>query len=496
MFRDAVIDLSDWLGLPVFDPSAELLSRRPLIGRDAPARTLHALGLFDAVRRVQEELGEGAADTCVVSMTRSPADLLHALLLVREAGLVDLTADTPRSSLDVVPLFETLADLQAAPSVLDAFLGDPAWKRQLAARARVHGAPTQEVMLGYSDSAKDAGLLPSAWALYVAQEQLAEVARRRGVALTLFHGQGGTVGRGGGSPVFRALLALPPGTAEGRIKITEQGEVVSQKYALAAIAGRSLEVLVVGTLLAGLDDWRDHVTPAQEARFRESMETLSSRALPAYRDLVSGNNGLYRMFLTCTPARELAHVHLGSRPAWREGGTETFEALRAIPWTFGWTQIRLHASAWLGVGTALSSMVESPGGLELLREMAHKWPFFDDLLAKVEMVCAKADLAIARLYVERLGGNRAVFSTLAAEYDRTVRALLAIRERDVLLTDNPVLQTTIGLRNPYIDPLSLLQIHLMAKKRVLPDDAPEHVAVERALGITLNGVAQGLRNTG
>jgi phosphoenolpyruvate carboxylase len=341
-------------------------------------------------------------------------------------------------------------------------------------------------MLGYSDSAKDAGVLPAAWALYRAQERLAEIADRHGVGLVLFHGQGGTVGRGGGSPVYRALTALPPGTMRGRIKITEQGEVISQKFGLLAIAERSLEVLVVGALMAFVGSGE------VEPRFREVMERLAALALPAYRSRVHESDELFRLFLECTPVRELAMVHYGSRPAYRDKGAGTMAGIRAIPWTFGWTQMRLTLSSWLGVGTALATVAAEPGGLDVLREMAQRWPFFDDLLGKIEMVCAKSDLEVARLYVERLGGDAVLFDELAAEFDRTVQTVLAIRQAPWLLGDNPVLQASIVLRNPYVDPLSLLQVHLLATKRAgIPDDA-----LDRALASTLNGVAQGLRNTG
>src|SRR5438874_7819474 len=401
----ALRDLTATIGLGELDGAAirrELTGRRPL---HAPHVTLagptdETLRVFDAMRAIQDEVGGAAASTYVVSRTRSADDLLRVLLLAREAGLVDLAREPALSRIDVVPLFETLEDLERAPAVVRSLLEDPLWRRQLEARHR-----HQEVMLGYSDSAKDAGLLPSAWALYRVQEEVARACADAGVSCTLFHGRGGTVGRGGGSPVARALTALPPGTVHGGIKITEQGEVVSQNFGLPSIAERSLELMLSGVLLHRFEDWRTELEPGEEARFREVMDRLAAEALPPYRALVYGSGDLFTLFLETTPVRELAHVRFGSRPAYRGPGEETMEGIRAIPWVFGWTQTRLMLPGWLGVGPALEAVAGEPGGLAVLRRMAQAWPFFDDLLAKVEMVCAKADLAIARMYVRELGGG-------------------------------------------------------------------------------------------
>jgi phosphoenolpyruvate carboxylase len=491
----ALDDLARAVGLGALDGDGlrrELAGRRPLLAPHLPLdeETRRTVDLFHAIRDLQNELAEAAVGTYVISRTRSADDLLRVLLLARETGLVDLATDPPVSRLDIVPLFETLDDLERAPAIVRSLLEDPLWRRQLAARGL-----RQEVMVGYSDSAKDAGVLPSAWALYRAQEAVARACGESGVSWTLFHGRGGTVGRGGGSPVRRALLALPPETVGPRIKITEQGEVISQNFGLPAIAERSLELMVAGTLLHNFEDWRAALAPGEEARFREVMETLAAAALPAYRGLVHESAELFALFQRATPVRELAHVQFGSRPVYRES-QESMAAIRAIPWVFGWTQIRLMLPGWLGVGAALESVAAAPGGLEVLRRMARAWPFFDDLLAKVEMVCAKGDLAVARLYVRELGGDLSLFARLEAEFDRTVRTVLAIRESKHLMTDNPVLQSAIGLRNPYVDPLSLLQVALLSRKRSLRSDDPRVPLVNTALGTTLNGIAQGLRNTG
>ena len=496
----ALDDLTAAIGLERLDGAAirrELAGRRPLhtphITLEGGAPTEGTLEVFRAMRAIQDEIGTAAASTYIVSRTRSADDLLRVLLLAREGGLVDLAREPPVSRLDIVPLFETLEDLEQAPLVVRSLLGDPLWQRHLAARGR-----HQEVMLGYSDSAKDAGLLSSAWALYRVQEDVARACANAGVSWTLFHGRGGSVGRGGGSPVARALTALPPGTVHGEIKITEQGEIVSQNFGLMSVAERSLELMLSGVLLHRFEDWRRGLGPAEEARFREVMDRLAAEALPRYRTLVYGSADLFKLFLETTPVRELADVRFGSRPAYRGPGQETMEGIRAIPWVFGWTQTRLMLPGWLGVGTALEAVASEPGGLEVLRRMAHAWPFFDDLLAKVEMVCAKADLAIARMYVRELGGggDLALFDHLEDEFRRTIGALLRIRESDYLMRDNPMLQTAIGLRNPYVDPLSLLQVILLQRKReaAVGDAATEPVSA--GLASTINGIAQGLRNTG
>ncbi|MEQ9499206.1 MAG: phosphoenolpyruvate carboxylase [Deltaproteobacteria bacterium] len=472
---------------------AELLGRRPLVSDSIPLddATKKTLDVFRSMREVHEQIDPRAASTYIISMASSVEDLLRVLLLAREAGLVDLASDPPRSQIDVVPLFETRDDLVNAPDVLADLFDDVAYRRQLEAR-HFH----QEVMLGYSDSAKDAGVLPAAWALYRAQEELARVCNEHGVHLTMFHGRGGTVGRGGGSPVYRAMSALPPKTVQGQIKVTEQGEIISQKFGLLPIAERSLEVLFAGTLVATREDWRRDLESDCEAKYFDVMDRLCSIALPAFRSRVHEHDALFDLFMQATPVRELAHVHYGSRPAYRERGSGKMEGIRAIPWVFGWTQMRLMLPGFLGAGSALATVAEEPGGLETLQAMVANWPFFDDLLRKIEMVCAKADLDVARMYVDRLDGDRPLFDELEAEYHRTVKSVLAIRGKQRLLEDHAVLRAAIDLRNPYVDPLSLLQVSLLSKKRAGGATEVTRAALDAALGTTLNGVAQGLRNTG
>lgn len=469
----------------------ELLGRRPFLSphTELSASTRKVLDVFGTIATIQSEVSHRAAQTYIISMARGTDDLLRVLLLGKEAGLVDLAASPASSRIDVVPLFETGDDLNNAAGVMSELFVDPVYKKQLAARGM-----RQEIMLGYSDSAKDAGLLPASWALYRAQEELTEVCEKAGVSLTLFHGRGGTVGRGGGSPVFRALSALPPKSLQGSIKITEQGEVISQKFGLPSIAERSLEVMLSGTLMAGFRDWRDEVPAERRAQYRELMEELSAIAIVKFRSLVYEDERLFHLFTKATPVKELAHVHFGSRPAYREKKGVTMSGIRAIPWVFGWTQIRLMLPGWLGIGHALSKLVEDESKLTILKEMAERWPFFDDLIGKVEMVCAKADMDIASLYVKELEGDAALFESLVSEFNQTVRCVELLRGRDELVEPS-MLRTTLDLRDPYLDPLTLLEVSLLKRKRALGDsEIPEEL--NRALGTTLNGIALGLRNTG
>jgi phosphoenolpyruvate carboxylase len=492
----ALADIAGHVGLPPFDGEAlrnELRGSRPLVGARLPLAesTVRVLDTMRAMGTIQDESGQAAAQTYIISMARTPEDLLRVLLLARETGLVDLAAEPPVSRIDVVPLFETLDDLENAPAVMRTLFNDAVYSRQLAARGR-----RQEVMIGYSDSGKDAGMLASSWALYRGHQKLNDVCREAGIALKLFHGRGGSVGRGGGSPVYRALAALPPGVGGGSLKITEQGEIISQQFGLAPIAERTLEVTLSGTLLHEFTDWRSDVAPAEVERFRETMEILSARSLELYRELVHDNHTLFDLFLEATPVGELAGARFGSRPAYRPGAKKGIEGIRAIPWQFGWTQIRLMLPGWLGVGTALAEFGARPDGLALLKRMATAWPFFDDMLAKIEMVCAKTDLEIARAYVERLGGDKQLFERLQAEFALTVDWLLRIRGTAEMIADTPVLRSAIAVRNPYVDVLSVLQIALLARKRHGGDDEETQARVTEALATTLNGVAQGLRNTG
>ena len=471
-----------------------LLAGRPILNksRKISDATRRAVDTLEAIRTIQGEAGEQAACTYIVSMTRSAEDLLKVMLLALEAGLLNLAAAKPVSRLDVVPLFETVDDLERAPEVMRSLFDDPVYSRQLEARGR-----KQEIMIGYSDSGKDAGMIAASWGLYRAQESLAEVCDDAGVELRLFHGRGGSVGRGGGSPVYRALAALPPGTTRGRIKITEQGEIISQQFGLLPVAERTLEVTAAGVLLHEFSDWRKKVGVKEVEDFREVMDRVSARSRDVYHKLVYEGDALFELFRMATPIDELANARFGSRPAYRPGATTGIEGIRAIPWGFGWTQIRLMLTGWLGVGTSLGEEVSTRTGLRRIQRMSASWPFMDDLLGKAEMVCAKTDVEIARAYVRHLGGDRKLVDSLIGEYQRAVEALLLIRGHRQLLDDSPVLQSAIVLRNPYVDPLSLLQISLLRRKRTgVAKNEREREAIDDALATTLSGIAQGLRNTG
>ena len=494
--RAALDEIAVSTGISITPESlrTELLGKRPVVSENSRVseETARVLGTFRAIATIQRESGEKGACTYIVSMTQSADDLLRVLLFARETGLVDLADETPRSAIDVVPLFETLDDLANAPQIMESLLEDKAYRRQLAARGNV-----QEVMIGYSDSNKDAGIFASSWGLYRVQESLARIFDDAGVRLRIFHGRGGSVGRGGGSPVYRALSALPPETVDGSIKITEQGEIISQQFGLLPIAERTLEVTLSGVLLQELTDWRDGIDQADVTAFRETMERLSSRSFEVYKQFVHDDERVFEMFEIASPIAELASARFGSRPAYRPGSGSGITGIRAIPWVFGWTQNRLMLPGWLGAGTALSEIAGEDGGLELLQRMAREWPFFGDLLARIDMVCAKADIEITRAYVERLGADEELLATLVEEFDRTVAMILKVREKRELLSDNDVLSAAITLRNPYVDALSVIQIALLARKREIARDQSSGIdGVESILATTVSGIAQGLRNTG
>ena len=474
----------------------ELAGRRLLRspGQEFDADTAETLDLFDTVARVQRECGVEGVQTCVVSMTDAGSDLLEVLVLAREAGLIRWQGERLDSRLAVAPLFETRDDLIAAPGIMADLFSDPVYRQQLAAHGNV-----QEVMIGYSDSAKDAGILSASWALYKAQSALADVAAEHGVELLLFHGRGGTVSRGGG-PASEAILAQPPGSVGGRIKITEQGEVIEFKYGLPEIARRTLELTCSAVLQHGFVDWRETVSAEDRGRFFAAMDELSDLALARFHATVHEDPDLFDYFAAVTPLEELAVLPIGSRPAYRSGSARDIGSLRAIPWVFGWMQSRHVLTGWLGVGTALSTYLERHGdeGLALLLDMRDRWPFFGTLLDNVEMVCAKGDLQIAEHYVATLhpgDAGRALFLRLRTEYEATEAALLLLHEEEHLLGDNPVLRRSIDLRNPYVDALSFLQVELIRRRRAREGDDEDPGLLDAILR-SINGVAAGLRNTG
>jgi len=448
----------------------ELASARALVPRGfAPSdETREVLDTFRALA----SLGDDAKGAYVISMAERASDVLAVMLLLREHGDVKMR---------VVPLFETLDDLTNAPTVVDALLSIPAVRTHIDACG---GA--LEIMLGYSDSRKDAGQLTASWALYRAQEALVDVAARHGVQLTLFHGRGGTVGRGGG-PVHQAIAGQPPGSVDGRLRITEQGEVIQSKFGLAGIALRSLELTTTAVLEATL------APPARPAeRFRHAMDRLSDVALKRYRSVVREDPRFVRYFRQATPEPELGIMRIGSRPARRASANAGIESLRAIPWVFAWTQTRLLLPAWLGVEAALDAALSGDDAL-VVREMHRDWPFFRATMDLVEMVLAKADGEVAAVYDALLVDEplRDLGATLRGHLALAIERVRELRGADRLLVEEPVLATSIARRNPYVDPLNFLQAELLRRAREREDPR-----VVEALRITINGVAAGMRNTG
>jgi phosphoenolpyruvate carboxylase len=464
-----------------------IADRRPLIPADTSRFSRATQETIETFRMIQHAVTgphQGAIQSYIVSGTEKPADLLEALLLLKETSLA--AAGGERAMLRIVPLFESGASLAAAAETMDALLSIPEYRTAVAAVG-----DEQEVMIGYSDSNKDVGYVASAWAAYRAQVQLAEVLRRHRLRWVFFHGRGGAVGRGGG-PTSGAILALPPGTVAGRLKMTEQGEVMNAKYSVGEIAHRELELMTNATLWAGAADGERGRAGVGFQRVAEEMAATSARV---YRSLVHQDEDFVRFFTAVTPVQEISRLRLGSRPARRnrEGG---IESLRAIPWVFSWTQSRIILPAWLGLGTALAAARERHG-LELLQTMLAEWPFFATLISNAEMACAKVDMQIAQRYAELWNDEAArdrIWTQLVAEFELAERELKLIRGSDVLLVADPVLQASIARRNPYVDPLSFVQIELLRRRAALGEATDSEL--ERVGLLTINGIASGLRNTG
>jgi len=461
------------------------------------------LAIFEAAREALTQYGREALRHCIISHTESVSDLLELLLLLKEGGLMTGTLDDGgHSALIVVPLFETIGDLRQAEPIMRAFYALPGI---LGLVQRSGGE--QDIMLGYSDSNKDGGFFTSNWELYRAELALVglfePLRAEHGITLRLFHGRGGTVGRGGG-PSYQAILAQPPGTVNGQIRLTEQGEVIGSKYAHPEIGRRNLETLVAATLEATLLHTGQTAGKAGAPKaFLDAAATLSAGSFAAYRKLVYETPGFTDYFFAATPIREIAELNIGSRPASRKA-TRAIEDLRAIPWGFSWGQCRVALPGWCGFGSAVQAFLnESPDGhderLKLLQKMHKQWPFFRTLLSNLDMVLAKSDLRIAQRYTElvedpKLG--KRIFGLVREEWQRTQDALSLITGEADRLASNPSLARSIAHRFPYLDPLNHLQVELMRRYRQRKTDDPATERLQRGIHLSINGVAAGLRNTG
>jgi phosphoenolpyruvate carboxylase len=465
---------------------AELSGTRPLgASRSAlspAAATTYAT--FASVAAALDRFGEGVIESYIISMTEGVDDVLAAVVLAREAGLIDWRTRSAR--IGIVPLFERVSELRASGGLIDELLSDPTYRAVVASRGDI-----QEVMLGYSDSNKDAGITTSQWEIYKAQGALRDAAHRHGVALRLFHGRGGTVGRGGG-PSAEAILAQPEGTVGAFLKLTEQGEVISDKYNLAELARENLEASLAAVIESSLVHGSSPRVRTPSDGWFEPMEAVSSSAESAYRGLL-GRPGLAQYFMSSTPVAELNDLNLGSRPAYRpESGTE-LTALRAIPWVFGWTQSRQIIPGWFGVGSGLEA-ARARGAGQALEEMYAQWPFFRTFIGNVEMTLAKTDIDIARMYVQSLvdPSLHGIFQEIADEHDRTVAEVLNLTGEPSLIAARPLLQRTLAVRADYLRPVHYLQVELLGRHR----SGSEEPELRRALLITVNAIAAGLRNTG
>ncbi len=477
---------------------------RELVPGVTPAEVLATLR---GIASAQARFGERAVHRFVVSFTLNTDDVRNVLLLADLAAATHPPAAVTggfgpgRPVLDVVPLFESADALTASGAILDELLSDPAYRAHLAGRG-----DCQEVMLGYSDSNKESGFLAANWLLYGAQKQLSDVAHRHGIRLTLFHGRGGAIGRGGG-PTNRAILAQAPGSIDGRLKFTEQGEVIAARYANPAIARRHLEQ-VINAVIAASTPEHDRDGEAAEGRGHEVMTDLAARARDAYRALVWDEPAFAQFFREMTPIAELSALRLGSRPAARgkaaagssRPAPPAIADLRAIPWVFAWSQSRANLPGWYGLGTALEGFIEArgPAAAGELALLYASWPFFASVVDNAEMILAKADRGVARMFAALavLPEGPALWERIDAEFERSVRLLLRVTGRARLLDGLPVLQRSIGLRNPYVDSISELQVRLLTRLRSLPEDDPQRPVLLRLVQLAVNGVAAGLQNTG
>ena len=447
------------------------------------------LRILQCAAVIQRRFGQAAMPNYIISMTTSVINVLEVAFLLQEVGLLQ-AGENPQLALNIIPLFETIADLRGCGAIMDQLFSLPYYRQLLNSRSNV-----QEVMLGYSDSNKDGGFITSNWEIYKAEIDLTKVFAKHKIELRLFHGRGGTVGRGGG-PSYQSILAQPPGSVNGQIRVTEQGEVISSKYAEPEIGRRNLETLVAATMEATL--LSHDAIGANADRYYRTMEMLASASFAAYRNLVYETPGFKEFFLECTPIREMAGLHIGSRPPSRKD-SDDIEDLRAIPWVFSWSLSRMMLPGWYGFGHAVEAFVnhedQAGQGLKLLQEMYKNWPFMQTLLSNMDMVLTKTDMGIASRYAELVNDvdlREQIFGRIKDEWERSKKWLFAVTGNNELLQDNPTLARSIRNRIPYIDPLNHLQVELLRRYRS-GEDSDE---VKRSIHMTINGVTAGLRNSG